>query len=74
MKNQNSSDKLFLILSLLLAASALATVFPYPGAAEKCILGYKSFCSFNPVSTLLLAFASRTLFTIRKRRMQRAQN
>ena len=74
MQNQSSTNKLFFVLAVVLAVAAVATAIPYPGAGEKCVLGYKSFCSFNPVSTLMLGFASRTLFTLRKRNMARAKS
>ena len=72
MQDRNNGEMMLLVLSLALAAGAVLTVIPYGGAAEKSILGYKSLCSFNPVSTFILGFLAKTLHTLRKRRLEAA--
>jgi len=44
------------------AISALWTVFPDSSASKESMLGYKSHCSFTPISTIILAFIA-VLFT-----------
>lgn len=53
--------KLFVLLILLAGAIASAvsviwTVIPDSSASKESVLGYKSHCSFAPISTIILAF------------------
>jgi len=57
----------FLALSLLFAAGALLTLVPSSAAPWANILGYKSICSFAPISTALCALLAGTSCTLRAR-------
>ncbi len=63
-----SNGMLKLTVSILLCAAAAATLIPWPKAAETCVLGYKSLCSFAPVSTVILLFAAKTLHDLMGRK------
>ena len=43
--------KIFISLYLL---SALLTLIPIATASKTCFLGYKAFCTFSPISTVIL--------------------
>lgn len=38
-------------------AAGLATLMPFSGASESSILGYRAYCTFTPISTVLLFYA-----------------
>ena len=53
--------KLLLLLILIAVAigsaiSAIWTLMPDSSASKECMLGYKSHCSFTPISTITLIF------------------
>ena len=55
------SIKLFLLLVLIAGAIASAistvwTIIPDASASKESMLGYKSHCSFAPISTVILIF------------------
>ena len=55
------SIKLFLLLLLIAisiasAVSAIWTLMPDSSASKESMLGYKSHCSFTPISTIILIF------------------
>jgi hypothetical protein len=52
---------------VILSLSAFKTVTPSVDASKTCLLGYKAFCSFTPVSTLILALAAIGTFFATKR-------
>jgi hypothetical protein len=43
---------------VILSLAAFKTATPAVDASKACLLGYKAFCSFTPVSTLILAMAA----------------
>jgi hypothetical protein len=52
---------------VILSLAAFKTAFPAQEASNVCLLGYKAFCSFTPVSTLILAAAAiGTFFAAKK--------
>lgn len=58
----------FLVLGILIAGaigsaiSVIWTVMPDSSASKESILGYKSHCTFTPISTLILIFMT-VIFT-----------
>jgi len=52
-KKQNTTTRTFIAVLLFIAAAA--TLVPISSARETSLLGYKSLCSFAPISTLFLA-------------------
>lgn len=68
--NDASAKKAYsglLALSILSAAGALLTLVPSSAAPWVNILGYKSICSFAPISTALCALLAGTSCTLRAR-------
>ena len=63
-------SKLLLMTSVILAIAGLMTLVPWAGANKLNILGYKSLCTFAPVSTLIMLFVSNTLYGIRKKKFK----
>ncbi|HUA85965.1 MAG TPA: hypothetical protein VMB85_19035 [Bryobacteraceae bacterium] len=64
MSKQTTSGVL-LLLVILLVASAIATVLPV-GTSRDASLGYSSWCSFAPVSTVILLLTAGVLWVIRQ--------
>ena len=50
----NTKKLIIAILAVAFAFLAVATVIPSPDAHQISGLGYKSFCSFAPISTAIL--------------------
>lgn len=42
------------IASIVLGALSVLTLVPSLGASKACLIGYKTKCSFSPVSTFIL--------------------
>lgn len=51
----------------ILSLAAFKTAMPAADASKACLLGYKAFCSFAPVSTLILAMAAICAFFATRR-------
>jgi hypothetical protein len=60
-------------LSAIFAIGAIATLLPWAGAPWPNMLGYRSFCSFAPGSTLACALLAALSCTIRARLSKRAK-
>lgn len=56
------------VISVMLAVGGVATLIPYAGASKLNIMGYKSLCTFAPVSTVIMLFGANTLMGIRKKK------
>jgi len=54
-------------LSGLMAVAAALTLLPAPGASWKNILGYRSLCTFAPISTAICALLAGASCTLRSR-------
>ena len=51
------------IVIVVWVLAAVKTIIPFPWVSKPCMLGYKSGCSFAPVSTVMLvAFALITYY------------
>jgi hypothetical protein len=44
---------ILLVLSLLITIAGIATLIPYEGASKVNMIGYRSHCTFAPVSSIL---------------------
>lgn len=67
MEQNRLISKLFLGLSIIAVLSALLTVIPLGTVSEKNIIGYKSVCSFAPVSTVILLMLANVFSFVRKK-------
>jgi hypothetical protein len=70
MANEERTSKLYwplLGLSGLFALGAALTLLPWPQASWNNILGYKSLCSFAPISTAICALLAAATCTLRSR-------
>jgi hypothetical protein len=56
-----------IILAVFLGLGVLLTLMPNPGAYKVNLMGYSSFCTFTPISTLACIFAGAINCTLRKR-------
>lgn len=54
--NKNIVCTLLLVLSILLVICALLTLIPFAGASKVNLMGYRSICTFSPVSTAIMLF------------------
>ncbi len=68
MANKPLISKLLIGLTIIAVVSALATLVPYIGASKVNILGYKSLCTFTPISTIIFLFLANTFYGIRKKK------
>ena len=55
MRPDKPNTRLYLLLFACIGAG-LATLMPFRGASEASILGYRSLCTFAPISTILLFY------------------
>lgn len=53
-----------IIAIVIFGLAAFKTVIPTEEATKVCLLGYKAFCAFTPVSTLILAASAAVIFLI----------
>ena len=53
-------------MALILAA--VKTIIPFPYVSKPCMLGYKSGCSFAPISTIILVVMIIIVYIIAKRK------
>jgi hypothetical protein len=49
---------LVIAVIVFLSLAAFKTASPAVDASKECLLGYRAFCSFTPVSTVILALAA----------------
>jgi hypothetical protein len=56
------------ILTILLILLGVCTLIPYSLATRECLLGYKAFCSFSPISTIICFGASQIAYSIGKKK------
>jgi hypothetical protein len=62
-----------IVVIAILSIAALKTAVPAEEASKVCLLGYNTFCSFTPVSTLILVLAALGIFfTTRKIILERS--
>ncbi|MFA6008377.1 MAG: hypothetical protein WC799_00230 [Desulfobacteraceae bacterium] len=54
--NKNTLSTFLLVLSLLLVIGSILTLIPYAGASKLNYMGYRSICTFSPVSTAIMLF------------------
>ena len=55
------------ILTVFFTLLTIATLLPTDGASKSSLIGYKAFCTFTPISTLLCAVPAGLVCFIRKR-------
>lgn len=56
-----------LILAIVFAIAAVKTALPSDTASHECLLGYRAFCSFTPVSTVILLALAAASCIVRRR-------
>jgi hypothetical protein len=59
--------KVYIVIAVWVLA-AVKTVIPFPFVSKACMLGYKSGCSFAPISTVILVFAAVITYVLAKRK------
>ena len=63
----STRTKVYLLIAVWVLA-AVKTVIPFPFVSKACMLGYKSGCSFAPISTVILVFAAVITYVLAKRK------
>jgi hypothetical protein len=66
-KDKTRAYPALLALSGLFALAAIVTLLPYAGAPWANLLGYRSWCSFAPISTAGCALLAAATCTLRAR-------
>ena len=56
------------MLIIVWVLAAVKTVTPFPYVSKACMLGYKSGCSFAPISTVILILAAVITYVAAKRK------
>ena len=56
------------IVIVALILSAVKTIIPFPYVSKPCMLGYKSGCSFAPISTAILVVMVIIAYVVAKRK------
>jgi len=59
--------KVYIIIAAWVLA-AIKTIIPFPYVSKACMLGYKSGCSFAPISTLMLIAGAVITYVVAKRK------
>lgn len=59
---------LLLGLTILVTLGGLVTLLPYASASKVNMLGYKSFCSNTPISSLICFLVAAVICFVRKRK------
>jgi hypothetical protein len=63
----STRTKVYLLIAVWVLA-AVKTVIPFPFVSKACMLGYKSGCSFAPISTAILVLAAVITYVLAKRK------
>jgi len=58
--------KVYIVIAAWLLA-AIKTIIPFPYVSKACLLGYKSGCSFAPISTVMLIVGAVVSYVVAKR-------
>jgi hypothetical protein len=48
--------------------AAIKTIIPFPYVSKPCLLGYKSGCSFAPISTAILVIGAVITYVVAKKK------
>ena len=59
--------KVYIVIAAWVLA-AIKTIIPFPYVSKACLLGYKSGCSFAPISTVILVVAAAITYVVAKRK------
>ena len=63
----SARTKVYIVIVVWVLA-AVKTVMPFPFVSKACMLGYKSGCSFAPISTVILVLAAVVTYVLAKRK------
>ena len=66
--NKKTVSNILVTVCAALVVGAVITLVPFAGASKQNIAGYRSLCTFSPVSTVIMLFASYSLNGIRLRK------
>jgi hypothetical protein len=67
MKQGGTVYVILLIVTILLTLAAILTLIPMASASQVSLLGYRSLCSFAPISSLLLLAAAAGVCFVRSK-------
>jgi len=67
MKTRKKGYWILFIITIICTIAAISTVIPSSSASKESLLGYKSHCSFAPISTIMCLLFSAITCIIRKR-------
>jgi hypothetical protein len=59
--------KVYIVIAAWVLA-AIKTIIPFPYVSKPCMLGYKSGCSFAPISTVILVVAAAITYVVAKKK------
>jgi hypothetical protein len=63
----NALTMVFVFIIIALSIAAIKTAIPDLNASKACLLGYKTTCSFTPLSTAILFLIAISVFATAKR-------
>ena len=56
-----------MVITIIVTLLGLATLLPSASASKPCILGYNAFCTFTPISTLIILLGVGIICKVRKK-------
>ena len=59
--------KIYILIAVWVVA-AIKTIIPFPYVSKPCLLGYKSGCSFAPISTVILVIGAAITYVVAKKK------
>ena len=62
-----TKTKVYIVIVALILAT-VKTIIPFPYVSKACMLGYKSGCSFAPISTIILVVMIIIVYIVAKRK------
>jgi len=65
--DNSTNTKVYIIIAAWVLA-AIKTIIPFPYVSKACMLGYKSGCSFAPISTAMLIVGAVITYVVAKRK------
>ncbi len=61
---------LMLIMTIVFCIGAVLSVIPMSSAPKECWVGYKAYCPFAPISTVLLLMIAGGICLVRERKFK----
>lgn len=68
--NKKLVYNLLLIATIVFFIGAVLSVIPMSSAPKECLVGYKAYCTFTPISTILLLMIAGGICLVREKKFK----